>query len=394
MYMYMNITKDVLYILNRLDEEGFEGYIVGGCVRDSLMGKLPHDYDVATNALPSDIKRIFRRTVDTGIKHGTVTVLINGESYEITTYRIDGEYTDGRHPERVYFTDKITEDLSRRDFTMNAIAYNPDLGCCDPFGGRDDIKNGIIRGVRDPDLRFKEDALRMLRCIRFSAQLGFETEENTLAALKNNAELIKNVSAERISAEFLKLITSEHTEKAMLLVQTGLGDFCLPAAAAALRERGDEICRLLKSAVSCEEALAIVYAKTPCVREKLKALRLSNDLIGKTLPLIKYYDAGLADDDYGLRRLLSEIGKQSFLSLVRIKKAKGEKNIAKAESFAEREAPITRADLDINGKDIGGLGFEGRAVGDVFEGLLDFVLKNPKNNKRDILLKEALKWLH
>ncbi|MCC8097782.1 MAG: CCA tRNA nucleotidyltransferase [Eubacterium sp.] len=391
----MKLTKDVLYLLDKISEAGFEGYIVGGCVRDYLMGLTPHDYDITTNALPEDIKKIFPHTFDTGIQHGTVTVVYNSVNYEVTTYRIDGAYKDNRHPDEVTFTDDITKDLSRRDFTMNAIAYSPEKGYADPFGGKEDIKKGVIRGVREPNLRFREDALRMLRALRFSAQLGFEIEEKTYEAVKNNAGLIKNVSIERITTEFLRLITSEYREKLLLIDETGLFEECAPEISRALRERGEEIAEILKKSDKGEDtALCIILAYDENPEKTLKNLKLSNSLIKSTLSLIKYYDFKINGSEYDLRKLLSEMGKEGLLKLLNIKKAKGEANISEAKEFVKGEQQITIKSLDINGKDISGLGFKGPEIGYTLNRLLDFVLLNPENNKKDILLKEAEKWLH
>ncbi|MCD8159331.1 MAG: CCA tRNA nucleotidyltransferase [Clostridiales bacterium] len=391
----MKLTKDVLYLLDKINESGFEGYIVGGCVRDYLMGLTPHDYDITTNALPEDIKKIFPHTFDTGIQHGTVTVVHNSVNYEVTTYRIDGKYKDNRHPDEVTFTDDITKDLSRRDFTMNAIAYSPDKGYADPFGGREDIKKGIIRGVREPNLRFREDALRMLRALRFSAQLGFEIEEKTYEAVKNNAGLIKNVSIERITTEFLRLITSEHREKLLLIDETKLFEECAPEISRALRQRGKQIAEILKKADKGEDiALCIILAYEENPERTLKNLKLSNSLIKSALSLIKYYDFKIDGSEYDLRKLLSEMGKEGLLKLLNIKKAKGEEYISEAEKFIKNEEQTTIKSLDINGRDITGLGFKGPEIGYTLNRLLDFVLLNPENNKKEILLKEAFKWLH
>lgn len=389
----MELNRDVLFILESLERAGFEGFVVGGCVRDFLMGFAPHDYDITTNALPRDIKRIFERTVDTGIKHGTVTVLVGGHSYEVTTYRIDGEYKDGRHPEEVVFVEDIEKDLSRRDFCMNSIAYSPKAGFVDPFGGRSDIEKGIIRGVREPNLRFCEDALRMLRALRFSAQLGFEIEEETFNAVKRNARLIENVSMERVAVELLRLLTSQYSERAMLLCETGIGDFCVPEITAALRNNGEEICLVLKGAYNKEEiALAAVLARSETPLKALKELRLSNKLIDGVMSLIKYYDFNITKNEYELRRLYSELGERVF-DLLSIKKARGEANICAAEEFLRGEKQITKKDLCINGRDLLAMGLKGERIGETIDGLLELVLRRPELNKRDILLKEAEKWL-
>ena len=191
----MLIPDDVINIINTLENFGFEAFIVGGCVRDFLLAKTPKDWDITTNALPKDIKKIFTKTIDTGIEHGTVTVVINKNNYEVTTYRIDGEYADFRHPKKVSFTSNIREDLSRRDFTINAIAYNPTSNIyIDFFDGKIDINNKIVKGVGIPEVRFNEDALRMMRAVRFVNQLGFQIEKNTFNAIKKNAYLIKKIS--------------------------------------------------------------------------------------------------------------------------------------------------------------------------------------------------------
>lgn len=207
------IPQDAVWILNKLNEGGHEAYIVGGCVRDSILGRMPQDWDITTSALPEEIKTIFDHTFDTGIKHGTITVVLHHENYEVTTYRIDGEYADCRHPDEVSFTKKLNEDLLRRDFTMNAIAYHPKEGFRDPFHGQEDIAAGIIRGVGEPAKRFQEDALRMLRCVRFSAQLGFAIDPETWAALCANTALIQKISAERIREELQKLWACPLCEK-------------------------------------------------------------------------------------------------------------------------------------------------------------------------------------
>ncbi|MBR5376946.1 MAG: CCA tRNA nucleotidyltransferase [Lachnospiraceae bacterium] len=210
--MRIVLPEKVDGIIKTLKNAGFEAYAVGGCVRDLLLRRSPNDWDITTNARPEEVKSLFRRTFDTGIKHGTVTVILKGEHFEVTTYRIDGVYEDGRHPKEVTFTRSLKEDLKRRDFTINALAYNEEEGLIDEFNGREDLKNGIIRAVGDAKDRFTEDALRILRAFRFAAQLGFKIEENTLKAAGCLAGNLCNVSAERIYEEFTKLICSDHPE--------------------------------------------------------------------------------------------------------------------------------------------------------------------------------------
>ena len=201
--MVIQIPEKVNKIIHLLQENGYDAYAVGGCVRDSLLGRIPADWDITTSARPLEVKRLFRRTVDTGLQHGTVTVMLGKDGFEVTTYRIDGEYEDSRHPKEVIFTGKLEEDLKRRDFTINAMAYNDREGLVDVFGGAEDLKNQVIRCVGNPRERFTEDALRIMRAVRFSAQLGFSIEEETKRAAGELAETLKKISAERIHTELV-----------------------------------------------------------------------------------------------------------------------------------------------------------------------------------------------
>ena len=223
----IKLPETTEYIIEKIEKNGFEAFAVGGCIRDSLLGRVPNDWDIATSAKPEDIMNIFENTVETGIEHGTVTVVIDKEPYEVTTYRIDGDYTDGRHPDSVEFTENIEEDLSRRDFTINAMAYNNSTGLVDVFGGRDDLENKVIRCVGDPRKRFEEDALRMMRGIRFSAQLGFSIENDTFKAIEEMSDLISAVSIERINVEFTKTLMSD-TKKIMIYHESGILKNILP----------------------------------------------------------------------------------------------------------------------------------------------------------------------
>ena len=225
----IKIPKSVTHILNKLNEHGYEGYIVGGAVRDYVMDNEPHDWDIATNAKPDQVKAIFSKTIDTGIKHGTVTAMMAGTGYEITTYRCDGKYSDGRHPDDVSFVDSIEEDLARRDFTINAMAMDAEGNIVDPFGGLDDIKKGVIRCVGNPDDRFSEDALRMMRAVRFESKLGFELEDETKKSSEHNVDKRQNVSAERIRDEFTKMLVSDNPKKGFIdAYETGLTAKVMP----------------------------------------------------------------------------------------------------------------------------------------------------------------------
>lgn len=226
--MDIQLPGQVKFIIDTLEEAGFEAYAVGGCVRDSIIGKEPQDWDITTIAKPEQVKALFRRTVDTGIAHGTVTVMLEKDGYEVTTYRIDGTYEDARHPKEVTFTPDLLEDLKRRDFTINAMAYHPQRGLVDAFGGIEDIQAGIIRCVGDPAERFAEDALRMLRAVRFAAQLGFTVEQQTRQAIADMAPLLGKVSAERIQVELVKLLVSGHPQEMRTLYETGVSAVILP----------------------------------------------------------------------------------------------------------------------------------------------------------------------
>lgn len=224
----IQIPEKAKFIIDRLAAAGFEAYAVGGCVRDSILGRIPQDWDITTSARPEQVKTLFPRTVDTGLQHGTVTVLLEKEGFEVTTYRIDGRYEDSRHPTEVIFTPNLEEDLRRRDLTINAMAYNDDRGLVDIYGGMQDIADKVVRCVGNPLDRFGEDALRILRAIRFSAQLGYRIEENTGDAIRQLAPLLKNISAERIQTELVKLMTSPHPDYLREAYTNGVTKVFLP----------------------------------------------------------------------------------------------------------------------------------------------------------------------
>ena len=224
----MIIPKNAAFIIGTLEKHGYEAYVVGGCVRDMVLGREPEDWDITTSAQPMQVKALFRRTIDTGIQHGTVTVMLGDEGYEVTTYRTDGEYEDHRHPKEVLYTPDLKEDLERRDFTINAMAYSERDGLVDVFDGMGDIEKGVIRCVGNAEERFTEDALRMLRAVRFSAQLGFSIEESTREAIAKLAGNLSKISAERIQAEMTKLLMSPHPEELRTAYETGITAVILP----------------------------------------------------------------------------------------------------------------------------------------------------------------------
>lgn len=222
------IPENIKEVLQQLNQSGYEAYIVGGAVRDMVLNVEPHDWDITTNAKPDEIKKVFNKTIDTGLKHGTVTAVVNKEQFEITTYRIDGDYTDGRHPDKVEFTTDLIEDLKRRDLTINAMACDIDGNIIDPFNGQKDLENHIIRAVGKAENRIQEDALRMLRAIRFSAKLGFEIDSELKQAISDNAKSINKISEERIESELTKIITSDNPEKIIDLYELGVTKYILP----------------------------------------------------------------------------------------------------------------------------------------------------------------------
>ncbi len=380
----MKLPKEVEHILDKLNNGGYEAFIVGGCVRDHIMGITPHDYDITTSALPKQIKEIFPHTVDIGIKHGTVAVILNKTAYEVTTYRIDGEYKDNRHPDKVIFTDKLTGDLSRRDFTINAMAYNHKDGLVDKFGGEEDIKNRIIRGVGDPDKRFKEDALRMMRAVRFSAQLDFEIESKTLEAIKKNASLIKNISAERVREELFKLIMSEHNERLEILKRSGIAEYVLPEI---FRVSGDFSS---VNSLSGNIALRIAYIFVSIGEENVKNIleRLRSD--GKTIALACLLVRNshiVPEDKYSMRRLINTAEENSLLLIELICSIYG-KNMEEMTALyksVENDCCCLEK-LAVKGGDITALGIKGKEVGNILNRALDYVLHYPEKNNKEILM--------
>ena len=380
----MKLPKNVEYILNELNNKGYEGYIVGGCVRDYLMGTEPHDYDITTSALPEEVKKIFPHTVDTGIQHGTVTVVIDKTGYEITTYRIDGEYKDNRHPEEVIFTDKLSGDLSRRDFTVNAIAYNPIKGFVDLFGGQEDIKNKIIRGVGMASKRFQEDALRMMRAVRFSAQLDFSIEEGTLDALKENAPLIKNISIERIREEFFKLILSDHNERLDILLNSGMTEYFLPE----ILNREIDFSKINLLSKDINVRLAYIFKGIDCnnVNKIMKRLKADNKTISTVTSLVKYSNYEITDE-YSMRKLISLIDKNVPRLIEVMGALKNTDTVAEEALYnSVKNDCCALKTLDLTGNDLMGAGISGKAIGQALNKALDYVMKEPQKNNREVLL--------
>lgn len=434
-------------IIGVLQEAGFEAYAVGGCIRDSLLGRTPNDWDITTSAKPMEVKALFSHTIDTGIQHGTVTILLDREGFEVTTYRIDGEYEDGRHPKEVSFTGSLEEDLKRRDFTINALAYNETAGLIDIFEGQKDLKDGIIRCVGNAEERFTEDALRMLRAIRFSAQLGYRIEENTLAAIHKLAGNLEKISAERIQTELLKLMVSPHPDYLRTAYECGVTKVFFPEFDLAMETPqnhphhcynvGEHILHSLLE-VPADKVLRLTMllhdiAKPQCltVDEKgithfhgheemgaemsrviLRRLRMDNDTTDKVCRLVRFHDYGngVAPDRRIVRRAVNKIGEDLFDDFILVKKAdllaqsmylREEKlsNLAEWDAcyreIREAEECVSLRTLAVNGRDLIAAGLQpGRELGDILKQLLDEVLETPEKNEKDYLVSRAKELSH
>lgn len=446
--MRFHIPKKVNDIIEELIRHGHEAYAVGGCVRDMVLGREPEDWDITTSATPLEVKKIFRRTVDTGILHGTVTVLMDKDHYEVTTYRLDGEYEDNRHPKQVSFTSSLVEDLKRRDFTINAMAYNEKEGFVDLFGGMEDIKRGLIRCVGSPEERFDEDALRILRAVRFSAQLGFTIEEETLKAISKRCINLNNISAERIRVELTKLLISDHPDRLKDLYQVGITKVILPEfdammttpqknihhiynvgehtikaveeVAGKLKEqrfssRERTILRWTMLLHDVEKPGTISVGKdgqnhfyghqdkgSVTAKNILRRLKFDNDTIDAVTHLIRWHDYRFVLTPAGMRKAASKIGREAMELLFEVNRAdtsaknpkytieKFERLEAARELYqaiVDREECVSLKEMKINGKDLIRLGLKpGREIGEILHRLLSMVLEEPEKNDTDTLL--------
>lgn len=405
----MLIPDDVINIINTLENFGFEAFIVGGCVRDFLLAKTPKDWDITTNALPKDIKKIFTKTIDTGIEHGTVTVVINKNNYEVTTYRIDGEYADFRHPKKVSFTSNIREDLSRRDFTINAIAYNPTSNIyIDFFDGKIDINNKIVKGVGIPEVRFNEDALRMMRAVRFVNQLGFQIEKNTFNAIKKNAYLIKKISIERIRDEFIKLISSDYIENLILLEKSNLLQYFLPEISIKINSDYNKNIIILKN-IKNNYILRLTFLLSHLDEKNavnvLKRLKFDNLTIKSIKLILKYFNIDLKDNITHVRKIMSVLEPNYFKDLItlkfiisranyNLKECKRLDNIYdQINSVLKNNQCYSLKHLEINGNDLKNLGISnGKIIGEILNRCLDFVIENPDKNNKKILLNKSTEF--
>ena len=388
--MKFKLPAEVLFIIDRLEAHGYRADVVGGPVRDFLLGKTPSDYDITTSALPEQTKVAFadKRTVDTGIKHGTVSLVLDGGQYEITTYRIDGEYKDARHPETVYFTKELESDLARRDFTMNAIAYSPTRGITDVFGGREDISAGIIRTVGEPQLRFSEDALRILRGVRFAARLGFEVEEGTRLAMLNGRHTLRLVSAERIFVELKKLLEGDFAysvlasySEIILVVLPELFRLSLPDESAFLS--AEPYTRLLSLFALSSENPSAAFATA------MRRLKSDNEtrLVGEAvLSEIGKRRLGSLSEAAELLSLLGERGAKIFVDLENLLGRFGEREKDLLARAINDKIPYKIAHLDVTGNDLLALGLCGKEIGIALAELLGLVISGELKNERGALL--------
>ena len=423
----------------RVQAAGGSTYFVGGCVRDALLGRVPQDWDITTNAKPLQVKELFRRTIDTGLQHGTVTVMLDHTGYEVTTYRIDGEYEDGRHPKAVSFTGSLSDDLMRRDFTINAMAYNETEGLVDLFEGREDLERGVIRCVGEAKERFTEDALRMMRAIRFSAQLGFSIEACTFGAIRELASSIRRISAERIQTELIKTLTSMHPDHVRLFYETGLSAYFLPELDRMMEtgQNNPHHCysvgehtlhslgevpgdRVLRLAMLLHD-VAKPYCKTTdeagidhfhghpvqgaeLAKKILRRLKMDNETTLRVAQLIRWHDDNPPLTERNVRRAVYRIGEAQYPDIFAVKRAdiraqseyKKEEKLryvdeyeAVYEQIKEKKQCLSIKDLAVDGSDLLAAGVpQGRAIGEQLHALLELVLEHPECNTRECLLSQ------
>ena len=433
----IEMPQAVREIIETLEAAGFEAFAVGGCVRDAVLGRVPADWDITTSAMPEEVKGLFSRTIDTGIQHGTVTVMKDHVGYEVTTYRIDGEYEDARHPKEVSFTSNLVEDLKRRDFTINAMAYNDRAGIVDEFDGIGDLQNKIIRCVGEPKERFSEDALRILRAVRFSAQLGFGIDEKTKEAMRALAKNLEKISAERIQVELVKLLVSEHPDYLRTAYETGITAVVLPEFDACmaceqnhpfhiynvgehtlrslLQVENDKVLRLTMlfhdfgkpmTHSQNEEGVSRFYGhaavSSEMSREIMRRLKFDNDTTDKVKKLTLEHDRFIKNEPNRVRRAVSKIGKELFPYYLKVRRADilaqnpkmqaerlEEMDVLQKlyEEILEKEEAVSIKELAIDGKDLLTAGVkQGKQIGEILSDLLELVIEEPEKNSKEILL--------
>lgn len=443
--MRVELPVDVKNIIETLEANGYEAFAVGGCVRDTLLLRVPGDWDITTSAKPEEVKALFDHTIDTGIQHGTVTVMKNHVGYEVTTYRIDGEYEDARHPKEVIFTANLVEDLKRRDFTINAMAYNDCVGVVDEFDGIQDLEDKVIRCVGNPKERFSEDALRMLRAVRFAAQLGFRIDEATKDAIKELAPTLAKVSKERIAVELIKILTSDHPEEIRTAYELGLTRVFMPEFDVAMETiqnnhhhkytvgehsivamqhvRPEKMIRLIMLMHDLAKPVVLTtddrgydhfvghtQAGANMAKGILKRLKFDNATIDFVYRMIKHHDDRPPMDNMALvRRRISEIGLENMPMMIEIKRAdilaQSDYNFDSKMGYVddlekaykeviEKNYCVDKKDLSVNGRDLISMGMKpGEEIGVVLDLLFDIVINDPKLNDREKLLERANKLI-
>ncbi len=435
----MEMPKSVQKVLQTLENAGYEAWCVGGCVRDSLLGRVPGDWDVTTSALPEETMAAFgNHAFPTGLQHGTVTVRSEHQSIEVTTYRVDGTYHDHRRPDSVTFTRSLTEDLRRRDFTVNAMAMSLRGELCDPFGGQTDLKNGILCCVGEPEKRFGEDALRILRGLRFAATLGFVIEEETAASIHRNRDLLREIAVERIQVELFKLLAGKHAAEILRQFPDVIGVFwpeILPMVGFDQRNRHhcydvwehtlhavdavpcDPVlrCAMLLHDIGKPSSLTVdeagtghFYGHSAVSREladgMLRRLKWGNELRETIVTLVDWHDRDIPRTDKGVRRALRTLGEENLRRLLHIKRGD---NMGQAPEYRHRQAEIDKGEaileqllaenacfsmkqLAVNGHDMLVLGLTGPAIGNTLHALLDAVVNGEVPNERKALLNKAI----
>ena len=444
----IKLPKHVKYIIETLEQNGYEAYAVGGCVRDSILGREPNDWDITTSADPYEVKKLFSHTIDTGLQHGTVTIMLEHVGYEVTTYRIDGDYEDSRHPKEVTFTKSLEEDLKRRDFTVNAMAYNDRDGLIDLFHGMDDIQKKVIRCVGNAEERFTEDALRIMRAVRFSAQFGYEIEPETKKAIVKLAPNLKNISAERIREELINLLVSDHPDYIRIAYETGITAQILPELDVCMETKqntphhkytvGEHIIHSLTN-VPGDKVLRLAMlmhdiGKPYCIttdeagRDHFKGhaeksaemaavimhrLKFDNDTLNRVKRLAKYHDWAISLSPpikkATVRSMISRIGEDLFPDLFTIgdadllaqsdyfKAEKEEKQQLLKEMYREiieQGDCLSIKNLAVSGNDLIEHGMKpGKELGQVLQKMLEDVLKHPSSNNKEYLLNHLNKYV-
>lgn len=441
----INLPEKVKLIIQRITDAGYEAYAVGGCIRDSLLERTPDDWDITTSATPYQVKSVFGHTIDTGIKHGTVTVMMDGEGFEVTTYRIDGKYEDSRHPSEVTFTPCLEEDLRRRDFTINAMAYNDKAGLVDIFEGAEDLEKKRIRCVGNPMERFSEDALRIMRGVRFSAQLGYVIEDQTKNAIKRLAPDLAKISAERIQVELVKLVVSPHPDYLRTAYELGITKVVLPEFDVCMETGqnhphhcysvGEHILVSMKAiapqkvlrlamlfhdigkpeTISTDEVGIDHFHGHPVRSEEiskrvLRRLKFDNSTVDQVAALVRYHDYHVEPSRKGVRRAIMKVGEDIFPLLLQVKAAdlaaqsdyqweEKKEHLEKIrmlyEEVISRKQCVSLKMLAVSGKDLmEQIGMTpGKQIGEVLHYLLDLVVEEPSRNQKDVLIKEAEHYL-